>query len=327
VVHPFDDNALFQLGATASVQKPVMPRRLRDCLVGALGREVLTGAESANTTTPPTTVTALGEGATGAEAVRILVVEDNPLNKEVLLDMLNTQGYRARAVDDGLAVVPALEATTYDIIFLDCQLPGKDGFQIAADIRSRVREHGGKPVVIIAVTANAGVEGRARCLRAGMNDYLSKPVHLEQLAAMLKSWLPVAAGESFETGSPSAGEGIDHAALDPRVWSHLHARAGADQGAIMGKLIDLFVNDVESRVQAIHVSVENGQARQVAQTTHALKAGCLQVGAITMVELCETLQKAARAGSLDWVDTVVSRLEEEFPRVREALAAERAKWA
>jgi CheY-like chemotaxis protein/HPt (histidine-containing phosphotransfer) domain-containing protein len=245
--------------------------------------------------------------------VRILVVEDNPLNKEVLLDMLNTLGYRAKAVDDGLAVVPALAATTYDIVFLDCQLPGKDGYQVTAEIRRREREHGNKPAIIIAITASAGAHGRARCLEAGMDDYLSKPLRLDRLAATLKRWLPAAEEESRAAGTPSATGGGDNVVLDPQVWSQLRARARADQGAFLIKLVDLFVRDAEPE--------------QVARAAHALKAGCLQLGATAMVELCEGLQEAARARSLDGADTTVERLAEEFQCVKETLATERAKWA
>jgi signal transduction histidine kinase/CheY-like chemotaxis protein/HPt (histidine-containing phosphotransfer) domain-containing protein len=325
VVRPLDDDALVQVGAAACAQKPVVPWRLRESLLEALGHDVVGAAESR--AKPPVAGTALGVGAGGDEAVRILVVEDNPLNKEVLLDMLNTLGYRAKAVDDGLAVVPALAATTYDIVFLDCQLPGKDGYQVTAEIRRREREHGNKPAIIIAITASAGAHGRARCLEAGMDDYLSKPLRLDRLAATLKRWLPAAEEESRAAGTPSATGGGDNVVLDPQVWSQLRARARADQGAFLIKLVDLFVRDAELRLQTIHEGLKHDQPEQVARAAHALKAGCLQLGATAMVELCEGLQEAARARSLDGADTTVERLAEEFQCVKETLATERAKWA
>jgi signal transduction histidine kinase/CheY-like chemotaxis protein/HPt (histidine-containing phosphotransfer) domain-containing protein len=323
VVRPIDDVVLDQVGDLTCVQKPIAPSRLHSCLMGTSGGEALIAAEP--TSDQPTATTATPAGTAGSKAARILVAEDNPLNKEMLLDMLHLLGYRARAVDDGLGVLPAMEASAYDIVLLDCQMPGKDGYQVAAEIRDR--EGRDKRTVIIAITASAVIDGgtRARCLDAGMDDFVGKPVHLEQLAAMLERWLPVAAERDAETEGDVENHRGGDAPLDPQRWAYLRTAAGADRAAFVDKYIDLFVNDAERRLQALRAALHTRQADLLAREAHALKAGCLQIGASAMVELCKELQKTGRAESLEGVDITLNRLDEEFNRTKEALAAEQEK--
>jgi CheY-like chemotaxis protein len=117
---------------------------------------------------------------------RILVVEDNATNQLVLLAQLEKLGYQARAVANGIEAVEAVRREAYDIILMDCQMPLMDGFEATRQIRRSGRPH----VPIIAVTAHAMVGDRERCIREGMDDYLSKPLALEPLADVLATWLP-----------------------------------------------------------------------------------------------------------------------------------------
>jgi signal transduction histidine kinase/CheY-like chemotaxis protein/HPt (histidine-containing phosphotransfer) domain-containing protein len=321
--HPLDEDALARAGPITCVQKPVLQWRLRDTLVATFGDDAAMPGQEA--TQPVAAAAAPDADAHRAEGVRILVAEDNPVNREILLDMLSTLHYRAEAVDDGLAVLPALEAGPYDIVLLDCHMPGKDGFEVAREIRRR--ENGIKRTVIIAITASSAADtnGRGRCLEAGMDDYLSKPLHLDRLAATLKRWLPEAGGRTLETLEPRKANGRNGGALDLAAWSHLLAKDGAERAAVMDKFIELFVSDSQSRLQTMRAALDGRKADLLARQAHALKAGSLQVGATTMVDLCNTLQKLARDDSLDGSDAILSSLAEEFQRARRALAAERAK--
>src|ERR1035438_4860350 len=117
---------------------------------------------------------------------RILVAEDSPTNQMVLLAQLEKLGYRAHAVANGVAAVEAVQREEYDLVLMDCQMPGMDGFEATRQIRRSPRPH----VPIVAVTAHAMVGDRQRCIREGMDDYLSKPVMLDALADVLATWLP-----------------------------------------------------------------------------------------------------------------------------------------
>ena len=158
-----------------------------------------------------------------------------------------------------------------------------------------------------------------------MDDYLSKPLHLDRLAATLQRWLPEAAGRALEILERPDGNGHGQGVLDLEVWSHLHARDGAERAAVMDKFIDLFLGDSQFRLQTMRAALDSREVGLLAREAHALKAGSLQVGATAMVELCDTLQKEARSGTLEGSDAILSSLADEFRRAKQALAAERAK--
>ncbi len=320
---PVEDGALARLGWAASLQKPVSPRRLRACFVGGQDETIRRTAETASTRI----VAAATAGAREGEALRVLVAEDNAVNREMLLDMLHSLGHRADAVEDGLAVDPALAAEDYGLLLLDCQMPGKDGYQVAREIRQR--EGAEQHMIIIAVTASTagGASARTRCLEAGMDDYLSKPVRLEQLATMLQSWSPVADERGGAANRPAESGASETAAIDPETWQRLRAAGGANPAAFMDKYIDLFVNDATHRLQVMRAALGDRQAELIAREAHALKAGCLQIGASSMAALCRGLQERGRGGSLEGVAASLQRLENEFGRTRETLAAERKKLA
>jgi len=172
-------------GFEAYLFKPVRQSHLYERLAGILEKVEGDGAESPGSMIP---------AQRGAECVRapirILVAEDNRTNQMVALAILQKLGYRADAVADGREVISALEATPYDLVLMDCQMPEMDGYEATAVIRSpdsAVLDH---EVPIIAITAHVLREEQERCRAAGMNDYLAKPIHSDAVAAILAKWLP-----------------------------------------------------------------------------------------------------------------------------------------
>jgi CheY-like chemotaxis protein len=117
---------------------------------------------------------------------RILLAEDNPINQKVALGLLSNIGYKADVAKTGLEVLAALETKSYDLILMDCQMPEMDGYETTQRIRAR----GGEGPRIVAMTANAMRGESEKCLAAGMDDYLSKPVRLELLREMVTRWMP-----------------------------------------------------------------------------------------------------------------------------------------
>jgi signal transduction histidine kinase/DNA-binding response OmpR family regulator len=182
--------------------KPVKQSRLLDCLVNTLGKGLVQGTVAKSDRSAKDTSQAdpqLGKA-------RILVAEDNRTNQQVSLGLLRMLGYRADIASHGLAVLEALKSIPYDIILMDCQMPEMDGYDAARAIRRgeqpAARNSTSKsPIHIIALTANAMQGDREKCLAAGMDDYLCKPIRLEELQAVLDRWKPGSAhrGEPIST--------------------------------------------------------------------------------------------------------------------------------
>jgi CheY-like chemotaxis protein len=126
--------------------------------------------------------------ATTTSGRRVLLAEDNEVNRAILVEMLEVLGYHADAVVDGPAVVESAAGCRYDIILMDCQMPELDGYEATRQIRRAERASGRELAPIVAITGNTGAADRARCLEAGMNDLLPKPFSVGQLHEILKKW-------------------------------------------------------------------------------------------------------------------------------------------
>jgi signal transduction histidine kinase/CheY-like chemotaxis protein len=201
-----------EAGLSAYLPKPIRQKELYECLTTILSQPRQTGtrvppeAMDALSTAPLVTRHTIAEARTQRRP-RILVAEDNPVNQKVVVHMLQKLGFRADVVANGLEVLDALSRIPYAAVLMDCQMPEMDGYEATRLIRERetrhpsslkylvLQEEASQPmktgrVPIIAVTANASDEDRNRCLEAGMDDYLAKPIGVKDLQAILQRWLP-----------------------------------------------------------------------------------------------------------------------------------------
>ena len=171
-----------ELGIAAYLTKPVRQSQLFDCLA-----KVISANSSRQETKPPAVVTKHSLAEAKMSNKRLLLAEDNAVNQKVALRQLQKLGYRADAVANGREAIEALGRIPYDLVLMDCQMPEMDGYEATAEIRRR--EGGLKHTWIVAMTANALEGDRAKCLAAGMDDYVSKPVKVEDLGAVLSNLL------------------------------------------------------------------------------------------------------------------------------------------
>ena len=185
------DDQLAEAGLAAYLVKPIKQSRLLDCLVNVIGRTTAERVFSKSDVRPdqPLSTSELAE----RQSVRILLAEDNPINQKVALGTLKKLGYAADTASNGNEAIAALKQTRYNVIFMDCQMPEMDGFAAARQIR-KMETHPGEPcswdapVHIIALTAIAMAGDREKCLAAGMDDYITKPVRLPDMHAALQRW-------------------------------------------------------------------------------------------------------------------------------------------
>ncbi len=177
-----DGERLRALGCVGHLSKPIWARTLRETLI-PLGEKPSGAVSSAKPTVQP-----LRAGRTNYGA-RILVVEDNVTNQNVALAILNKLGYRADLAANGVEALGALRVADFDVVLMDCEMPEMDGYQATRRIREKRTGTRDPQIPIIALTADAISGDREKCLQAGMNDYLAKPIRGEQLADTLQKWL------------------------------------------------------------------------------------------------------------------------------------------
>jgi CheY-like chemotaxis protein/HPt (histidine-containing phosphotransfer) domain-containing protein len=243
----------------------------------------------------------------------VLLVEDNVLNQIVAAGILSKLGYDADVVASGRDAVEAV-AGGYAAVLMDCRLPGLDGYQATAEIRRR--EGTTRHTPIIAMTASVTPEDRDRCLAAGMDDFVSKPVMVADLRAVLARWLP----EQPPAAAGTAGAAA--AAIDRDRLAALMELDEDGQGAgLLTRLAAAFLTGAPADLAGLRAAVDRGDAAAVGAVAHHLKGAAATLGSGAVVGLCEALEQLAGADALASAGDLLGRLERELDRVRDALAA------
>ncbi len=206
---------------------------------------------------------------------------------------------------------------TYAAVLMDCQMPIMDGYEATA--RLRAAESGRRPTPILAMTAGALVGDRERCLAAGMDDYIAKPVAFEDLAAALARWVP----SDNATERPPAPPAPPVAGLDARVLGQLRALDTPGSGFFHG-VIGLFLATAPARVDALAAAVRSSDAAAVQSLAHALRSTCGNVGAKAMHDLCVSLEEGADLSRAE-LEPILQELLDEFRSVQTALEAEQRR--
>jgi|GEM_PF-5107714 len=240
------------------------------------------------------------------QVARLLVVDDHPLNREVARVMLEHLGCEvdvAATAGEGLRRV---KEQPYAVIFMDCELPDMAGDAATREIRRLEGDRRETPVV--ALTALISEERRIRCLEAGMDDFLSKPVTEAKLAELLNRWLPA------ETALEQDGTEV----LNPRLWEEMRS-AGQSQPEFIPGLVDMFLDTTQETLSSMEDLLEQRDGESLAKQAHLLKGACKQVGADAMVAICGELTETARSGDMQRSRRLYERLHREMQRVRPAL--------
>jgi signal transduction histidine kinase/CheY-like chemotaxis protein/HPt (histidine-containing phosphotransfer) domain-containing protein len=252
--------------------------------------------------------------------LRVLLAEDNVVNQRVALLMLDRLGYRADVVANGIEAVQAVTSTPYDVVLMDVQMPELDG--VGATQRLRAQLPPERQPRIIAMTAGALAEDRKRCLAAGMDDFLGKPVRREELAAALSRAARTSSSDErveVEVAAP-APPGADLPVVDPSVLGSLAERLGPRAAAFLASLLGTWETETAARMAAVATAVEAGDAEAVGRAAHAVKGGSGSMGALRLAAVCAQVEADVVAGATN-LTSAQQRLAAEVEQARQALVA------
>jgi two-component system sensor histidine kinase/response regulator len=300
-----------QAGFVARLTKPVRLSHLYDALVLAMKPH------------PPEPVAASSPSSRFGRGWRgtLLIVEDHAINQEVAKGMVSRLGYSCDVAADGIEALDAMERRSYDAVLMDCHMPRMDGFQTTAEIRRREADEHHVP--IFAMTASALPEDRERCIAAGMDDYLAKPVKNSELEAMLARWLGTEAPAVEEAGDRMDPVDIAGVLDSEQLESLRELAAGSDDPAFLRRLADRFIEGATARVRELREAVTRGDAVVQQQAAHALKGTSASMSASGLASLCAALEESARRGEVATPEAL-DRVSAELGRVAYALRSHAA---
>jgi len=322
-----DAARLEAMGFSTTVTKPVKGSSLRDCLIAVhSGKPV--GAQQSNRPAGKDLHLALSNHG----RIRVLLAEDDDVNRSVAIGILTKVGCQVDAVADGRQAIEAVERTFYDVVLMDCQMPKMDGYDATRGIREAesVKLGGTAPdvssgavppprarrrVPIVAMTAHAMPGDREKCLEAGMDDYVAKPINPRELVAALEKWLPEPSGappDAVTSAVASTATEIFDAQL-------LVDRLMGDE-ELAQTILDEFLDDVPCQIASLKENLTQGDADPVCRQAHTLKGGAANVGATALWSIASDMETAGRKEDLAKVSSLVPELEQQLEVLRRVIA-------
>ena len=288
-----------QLGISAYLSKPVRQWELREAVLRVLGLRPQRGESSRLVTRHSLQET--------PKRLRVLLAEDNAVNRELTLRILSKRGHSVQVVVNGKLALEALESRAFDVILMDLQMPEMDGFEATAAIRKGEAVTGTR-IPIIALTAHAMKDDRERCLGAGMDGYISKPVQAEELLKITEA-LAADAGPIESMGEPA------HTIMDRNLAL---ARVDGDE-ALLADLAKLFCEESPKMMAAVQQAIAAKDAERLERAAHSLKGAVATLAAQKAFDAALRLERLGRAGDLSEAERAYEALESQIERLRSVL--------
>ena len=297
------------------ITKPIKRAQLLNGLERArLGEKA--GTNSTLGTQPPEPAPRASKPLNGT---KILVVEDNVVNQSVALHVLKQLGYEGVAANNGLEAIAILNQIYFPLIFMDCQMPELDGYQTTEKIRemeAAAKDEGKPHIRIIAMTANAMEGDRQRCLDAGMDDYISKPIMLPDIEAVLS-------GLKAPT-LPSTENSDDKTVprLDSNVLANFNKLSPEDPYDPLTDLAELFGEEIPKQKKGLEEALAQGDAKKFTHIAHTFKGSANNIGARRLAELCQKLEEweSDLRESSEEIQSILGKIQKEADSVLESLA-------
>ncbi len=299
-----------EVGIAACLSKPIKQALLLDTMV-----QLMEGAAA------PRARPAAPEAPLRVFSARILVAEDNLANQKVAAHMLGKLGCTVDIVANGQEAVDARKRVPYDLIFMDCQMPELDGFEATRLIRQSENQSTHTPIV--AMTANALKDDRERCLRAGMDDYVSKPIFMKELRRVLDRWVAKTVVFPEVPGVVTTGAAAPIELTTKAVgvtslieWEHLRMMTDHDETG-MRRLMGIYLTDTEKELIHLREDIQTGNAIEVRRISHGLVGASATFGVTVMVAPLRAIERTAQDGRLDGTAEQLSQAQELFDQVKE----------
>ena len=256
----------------------------------------------------------------GNRKARLLLVEDNATNQQVALGILKKCGLSADVAANGQEALNALEIIPYDLVLMDVQMPVMDGFEASLIIRdphSRVINH---RIPVIAMTANAMKGDRERCLAAGMDDYLSKPIIFQELAEVLNRWLPAQSEETPPNGRRTPAENAPDEVYDPPVFDRagMLSRLMGDED-LARTVLDSFRKDIPRQIISLKRYIASGDTTAAGRQAHTIKGASANVGAERLRMVSSEMEQALKTGDPITIQAALTKMETEYARIERAM--------
>jgi two-component system sensor histidine kinase/response regulator len=288
-------------------------------ILGGVTRVMTMQPGAAMPAPPAGSASAVPPPAARALGPKILLVEDNPVNREVAVGMLEGLGCETDTAENGWLALRAMNTETYDAVLMDCQMPVMDGLAATGEIRRREQTSGAARVPIIALTANAMDGDRERCLDAGMDDFLSKPFTQQQLAAQLRRWLALRTLPEAERRDLSRIP-----LIDAGVLRNIAALA---KPALLNSMIDLYLKHSPDLLAAIETAAANMQSEALSQAVHTLKSSTSNLGGTRLAMVSKECEVLVREGGITRAAPMVAKIGKEHQEFCAALMRERSSNA
>ncbi len=258
---------------------------------------------------------------------RVLVVEDNPVNQQVVVGLLRKLGLRAEAVNNGKEALEVLEMIPYDLVLMDIQMPVMDGLSASKAIRAPESKVLNKEIPIIALTAHAFKEEVSKCIKAGMNDYLTKPIDNHRLVSVLKKWLPFSyvESESTEDGTEQVLRSLigeleesDGNEEEIPVFDREDFLARTMNDLELGRqVLIMFMESCAELIEKLEKALDKGDQEEIMRLAHSIKGSSANIGAKRLSEIAMQMEKKAEAKDLDNLYERFQLLKQEFQSLSE----------
>jgi CheY-like chemotaxis protein len=244
---------------------------------------------------------------------RVLLAEDNPVNREVAIDILEIIGCKADVVNNGAEVLQAVETNAYRLILMDCKMPVMDGYTATRLLREREKLLQLPRTPVIALTAHAIAGSREECLECGMDDFLCKPFGISDIEAMITKWGVMVSNASDDLKcepEPGKQDAVNApctqstsaetvtAILDPRALERLRTRQKQRNKPILNKVIGLYLEQTPKLLAELDSAFEQGDDARICDIAHTLKSSSIAIGAARLAEICVEIEMSVKSARL-----------------------------